>query len=71
MSKIPSIDAATFGTWNSKGAAIQSPYEDYDLNTPYWKDNSWNTDDTGGLTDLFSYSAQKNPKFKDIGNQEI
>ena len=62
-SKIPGVDAAVFGTWNSKKGAVQSPYDDYDLNYNYWDDDKWNTDDTKGVTDLFEYSAEHNPKF--------
>ena len=60
-SKIPAVDASTFGTWRPKGGIIQSPYDDYDLNYKYWEDDKWNTDNTGGLTDLWEFSAEHNP----------
>ena len=70
-SKIPGVDAGSFGSWKPKGGVIQSPYDDYDLNYKYWEDDKWNTDNSQGLTDLWEYSAEHNPQFKELKKEEI
>ena len=71
QSKIPGVDTGSFSTWNKKGGAIQNPYDDYNLTYKYWDDESWNTDNSKGYIDAFTYSAEKNPLFESATPEEI